>query len=74
MNSFRVMKISESIRGLGVIISASVGFGVYILGALRPNRMPAQPIKGNAVELNLPSELRESLNRSLVKGSSAALP
>lgn len=64
MNSFRVINISESIRGFGVMISASVGLGVYCLGKFLPNRIPVHPIFGIAVELYVPSKLRASLNRS----------
>lgn len=74
MNSFRVMNISESIRGFGVILSASVGFDVYYFGKFLLNRMPVQPIFGIAIELNLPSELGASPNRSSVRGSLIAWP
>jgi hypothetical protein len=63
------MKRSLNILGFGFHSSSSVGFGVNVLGKLRPNRMPLHPIRGISVELNLPSEFRAYSNRLSVMGS-----
>lgn len=69
MKLLRTMNFSLMARGFGVQSSASVGRGQLSRGKLRPNRMPAQPIRGRSSELNLPSELRASRNRSSASAS-----